>query len=47
MLRLQHLTIGDTGPPLIELKDVRKRLVGGGKTGTEDVKCLLCKNQVN
>jgi hypothetical protein len=47
MLRLRQLKIGDIGPPLIGLKDVRERVVGGEKMWTECVKYLLCENQVN
>ena len=41
------LKTADVGPPLIELKDLRERVVGGEKMWTERVKCLLCGNQVN
>ncbi len=37
----------DVEPPLIEFKDIREGVVGGEKTWTERVKCLLCGNQVN
>jgi hypothetical protein len=41
------LKMADMGPPLIEFKDLREGVVGGEKTWTERVKCLLCGNQVN
>jgi len=37
----------DKGPPVIEFRDLREGIVGGEKTWTERVKCLLCGNQVN
>ena len=40
------LKTADVGPPLIEFKDLREGVVGGEKTWTERVKCLLCGNQV-
>ena len=41
------LKMADMGPPLIEFKDLREGVVGGEKTWTERVKCLLRENQVN
>jgi hypothetical protein len=41
------LKTADMGPPLIEFRDLREGVVGGEKTWTEPVKCLLCGNQVN
>ncbi|KAK3905262.1 hypothetical protein C8A05DRAFT_30902 [Staphylotrichum tortipilum] len=37
----------EKGPPVIEFRDLREGVVGGEKTWTERVKCLLCGNQVN
>ncbi|KAK3310659.1 uncharacterized protein B0T15DRAFT_387593 [Chaetomium strumarium] len=41
------LKTADLAPPLIEIEDLRESVVGGQKTWTEPVKCLLCGNQVN
>jgi len=41
------LKTADMGPPLIEFRDLRQGVVGGEKTWTERVKCLLCGDQVN
>jgi len=41
------LKMADIGPPLTQFKDLREGVVGGEKTWTERVKCLLCENQVN
>ncbi|AEO66131.1 680fda50-e3d9-40b3-9cff-9576b978825d [Thermothielavioides terrestris] len=41
------LKTADVGPPLIEVRDLREGIVGGEKSWTEPVKCLLCGNQVN
>ncbi|KAK4031506.1 hypothetical protein C8A01DRAFT_42049, partial [Parachaetomium inaequale] len=41
------LKTADMGPPVIEFRDLRDGVVGGEKTWTEPVKCLLCGNQVN
>ncbi|KAL2200050.1 hypothetical protein P885DRAFT_30416 [Corynascus similis CBS 632.67] len=41
------LKTADMGPPIIEFRDLRDNVVGGEKTWTEPVKCLLCGNQVN
>ena len=41
------LKTADVGPPLIEFKDLREGVVGGEKTWTERVKCLLCGDEVN
>ncbi|KAK4116476.1 hypothetical protein N656DRAFT_794782 [Canariomyces notabilis] len=41
------LKMMDIGPPLIEFKDLREGIVGGEKTWTEPVKCLLCGTKVN
>ncbi|KAK3996422.1 hypothetical protein QBC44DRAFT_231900 [Cladorrhinum sp. PSN332] len=35
------------GPPTIEVKDLRENVVGGAKTWTEPITCLLCGNKVN
>ncbi|KAL2020739.1 hypothetical protein VTK56DRAFT_8039 [Thermocarpiscus australiensis] len=37
----------DPGPPLIEFRDLRDKVVGGEKSWTEPVRCLICGNQVN
>ena len=37
----------DVGPLLIEFKDLREGVVGGEKTWTEYIKCLICGSQVN
>ena len=36
----------NVGPPQIEFKDLREGVIGGEKTWTEWVNCLLCGNQV-
>ncbi len=41
------LKTADIGPPTIEFRDLREGIVGGEKTWTERVKCLLCGDQVN
>ncbi|KAG7292653.1 hypothetical protein NEMBOFW57_002689 [Staphylotrichum longicolle] len=41
------LKTADIGPPVIEFRDLREGIVGGEKTWTERVKCLLCGDQVN
>lgn len=41
------LKTADMGPPMIEFRDLRDGIVGGEKTWTEPVKCLLCGTQVN
>ena len=41
------LKMMDQGPPYLEFKDLREGIVGGEKTWTEPVKCLVCGNQVN
>lgn len=41
------LKMADIGPPLIEFRDLREGIVGGKKTWTEPVKCLLCGTKVN
>jgi hypothetical protein len=41
------LKTADMGPPVIEFRDLREDVVGGEKTWTEPVKCLLCGDQVN
>jgi len=41
------LKTADVGPPLIEFKDLREGVIGGEKTWTEHIKCLICENQVN
>lgn len=40
------LNVG-SGTPTLEFKDLREGVVGGEKTWTEAVKCLLCGTQVN
>ena len=41
------LKTADIGPPTIEFRDLREGVVGGEKSWTERVKCLLCGDQVN
>lgn len=41
------LKTADMGPPVIEFRDLREGVVGGEKSWTEPVKCLLCGDQVN
>jgi hypothetical protein len=41
------LKMVDMGPPLIEFRDLREGVVGGEKTWTEPIKCLLCGSRVN
>jgi len=41
------LKMAEQGPPLLEFKDLRVGIVGGERTWTEPVKCLVCGNQVN
>jgi len=41
------LKMVEQGPPLLEFKDLREGIVGGEKTWTEPVKCLVCGNEVN
>ncbi len=41
------LKTADVGLPLMEFKDLREGVVGGEKTWSERVKCLLCGTQVN
>ncbi|KAK3341102.1 hypothetical protein B0T25DRAFT_330612 [Lasiosphaeria hispida] len=42
-----NLKMMESGPPLLEFKDLREGIIGGDKTWTEPVKCLVCGNQVN
>lgn len=37
----------DTSPPILEFSDLREGIVGGDKTWTEPIKCLLCGSQIN
>lgn len=41
------LNTTQTGPPTLEFKDLREGIVGGAKTWTEPVKCLLCGATTN
>jgi hypothetical protein len=41
------LKMADIGPPMIEFRDLREGVVGGEKTWSEHVKCLLCGTEVN
>ncbi len=37
----------DSSPPLLEFVDLREGIVGGEKTWTETIKCLVCGSQIN
>lgn len=37
----------DLSPPLLEFKDLREGIVGGDRTWTEPIKCLVCDAQIN
>ncbi|KAK1755075.1 hypothetical protein QBC47DRAFT_208541 [Echria macrotheca] len=41
------LKMTESSPPVLEFKDLREGIVGGEKTWTEPVTCLVCGNQVN
>ncbi len=37
----------DSSPPLLEFRDLREGIVGGEKTWTETINCLICGSQIN
>ncbi|KAH8882120.1 hypothetical protein GQ53DRAFT_666360 [Thozetella sp. PMI_491] len=37
----------DSAPPVLEFKDLREGIVGGEKTWTEPIKCLVCGSPIN